>query len=95
MAHPANGKSLPPPIAMAVEAGTNLIRAIRESVGYSIEDLAVACGLTADEISEMEAGSDADPARLRRIASALGLPEDAVFEAWPGNSPDTPALKGA
>jgi transcriptional regulator with XRE-family HTH domain len=65
---------------MAVESGTNLVRAIRESIGYSVDDLAVACGLTTDEISQMETGTDADPNRLRRIASALGLPEDAVFQ---------------
>ena len=88
MATSANGNSLPAAVAAAVEAGTNLVRAIRESVGYSVEDLAVACGLTIDEISALEGGSDTDPMRLRRIASALGLPEEAVSEgmAAPGGS---------
>jgi len=76
----ARTTSLPAAAAAAVEAGMNLVRAIRESVGYSIEDLAVTCGLTADEITEIEVGNDADPTRIRRIASALGVPEDAVLE---------------
>ena len=70
---------LPAAVAAAVGAGMNLVRAIRESVGYSIEDLAVACGLTADEITAIEVGNDDDPTRIRRIAGALGIPEDAVF----------------
>jgi len=74
----ARSNSLPEAVAAAVAAGMNLVRAIRESVGYSIDDLAVACGLTADEITEMEIGKDADPVRIRRIAGALGIPEDAV-----------------
>jgi transcriptional regulator with XRE-family HTH domain len=76
----ARSTPLPAAAAAAVEAGMNLVRAIRESVGYSIDDLAVACGLTADEITEIEVGNDADPTRLRRIAGALGIPEDAVLD---------------
>lgn len=50
------------------------VRAARETVGYSIEDLAVTCGLANAEIEEIEDGHDADPAKLKRIASALQLP---------------------
>ena len=76
----ARGTSLQAAAAAAVAAGMNLVRAIRESIGYSIEDLAVACGLTADEITEIEVGNDADPVRIRRIAAALGMSEDAFFQ---------------
>jgi hypothetical protein len=76
----ARSTSLQAAAAAAVAAGLNLVRAIRESIGYSIEDLAVACGLTADEISEIEVGNDADPVRIRRIATALGIPEEAIVQ---------------
>lgn len=80
----ATSTPLPTAVAAAVEAGMNLVRAIRESVGYSIDDLAVACGLTADEITQIEVGNDADPTRIRRIAGALGIPEDAMFKGLAG-----------
>jgi|SRR5688500_6364072 transcriptional regulator with XRE-family HTH domain len=76
----ARSNTLPAAIAAAVAAGVSLARAARESIGYSIEDLAVACGLTADEITQVEVGNDADPGRIRRIAAALGIPEDAIFQ---------------
>jgi len=47
------------------------VRAIRQSVGYSIDELALTCGLTNSEIAGVEEGLDADPARLKRIAAAL------------------------
>ena len=47
------------------------VKAHRESAGYSIEDLAVTCGLANTEIAAIEDGNDADPAKLRRIAAAL------------------------
>ena len=76
---PIDGKDgkLPEPVAAAVAAGTNIVRALRESKGYSVEDLALTCGLAIGEISEIESGGDADPGKLRRIASALGLSEHA------------------
>jgi transcriptional regulator with XRE-family HTH domain len=50
------------------------VRAAREAVGYSVDDLAVTCGLVINEIEEIESGEDADPAKLKRIASALQVP---------------------
>ena len=47
------------------------IRALRQTVGYSIEDLAVTCGLTSTEIMGVEEGLEADSGQLKRIASAL------------------------
>ena len=50
------------------------VKAAREAVGYSIEDLAVTCGLANVEISEIESGRDFSPAKLKRIAGALQVP---------------------
>jgi transcriptional regulator with XRE-family HTH domain len=55
------------------------VKAAREAVGYSIEDLAVTCGLANLELTEIEDGRDADPAKLKRIASALQLPLSALL----------------
>jgi transcriptional regulator with XRE-family HTH domain len=57
----------------------NAVRAIRETRGYSIEKLSLTCGLAAHELADIESGKDTDPAKLRRIASALMLPEDAFI----------------
>jgi len=35
--------------ASAISAGAHMFREAREAKGYSIEDLAVTCGLTVDE----------------------------------------------
>ncbi len=50
------------------------VKNAREAVGYSIDDLAVTCGLLVSEIQDVESGADADPAKLKRIAAALQLP---------------------
>ena len=60
----------------------NAVRAMRETRGYSIEELSLTCGLAAFELADIESGRSADPAKLRRIASALALPED-TFTAAP------------
>lgn len=54
------------------------VRSIRESFGYSIDDLAVTCGLTIRDIARIESGEETDPSLLRRIATALNLPEEAL-----------------
>ena len=66
----------------AVAGGTvaSRVKAYRESAGYSIEDLAVTCGLANSEITAVEDGSDADPAKLRRIAAALQISISALLE---------------
>ena len=42
--------------------------------GVRVHDLALTTGLVHDEIVRVEAGSDADPAKVRRIAAALKIP---------------------
>lgn len=56
------------------------VRAARQSVGYSIDDLAETCGLTGAEITEIEDGQDADPARLKRVAAALQVSLESLFD---------------
>ncbi|MBB5533967.1 helix-turn-helix domain-containing protein [Rhizobium giardinii] len=65
----ALGNSGMPP----VEIG-EAVKRFREASGYSIEDLAVTCGLTDVEISRIETGEDVDPGRVKRIAAALQMP---------------------
>ncbi|WP_413989640.1 helix-turn-helix domain-containing protein [Labrys okinawensis] len=50
-----------------------IFRQIRTEKGYSLEDLAETCGLTASEILAVEAGDVANPSYVARIAHALGL----------------------
>ncbi|KQY16391.1 XRE family transcriptional regulator [Rhizobium sp. Root73] len=66
----------------AIAGGTvaSRVKAYRESAGYSIEDLAVTCGLANSEITAIEDGNDADPAKLRRIAAALQVSLSALLE---------------
>ncbi|MER8841855.1 helix-turn-helix domain-containing protein [Mesorhizobium sp. M0913] len=54
--------------------GTDIIRAYREHLGYSIEDLAVACGLAAEEIQNIESGLSYNKGYRDRIARSLSLP---------------------
>jgi DNA-binding XRE family transcriptional regulator len=65
----------------AIEAAPDhsALRAIREARGYSMEELSLTCGLAIDEIADIENGKDADPSKLRRIATALRLPENALI----------------
>ncbi|SFB09420.1 Helix-turn-helix [Rhizobium sp. NFR07] len=51
----------------------------RLAAGYSIDDLALTTGLVHDEIVRVEAGSDADPAKVRRIAAALKIPPSTLL----------------
>lgn len=59
--------------------GLNPLKAARETRGYTIEELSLTCGLAVGEIVDIEDGKDADPAKLRRIASALQMPEEELI----------------
>jgi transcriptional regulator with XRE-family HTH domain len=63
----------PPEFAGAM--ANNALRAMRATRGYSLEELSFTCGLATHELAEIENGRDNDPAKLRRIALALQLPE--------------------
>ena len=62
-----------PELAGAVSR--DALKAIRQTKGYSVEKLSLTCGLATAELVDIESGRDADPAKLKRIASALQLPE--------------------
>jgi len=62
------------------------LKAVRETRGYSIEELSLTCGLSTNEIADIEDGRDADPAKLRRIAAALQVPEGVLIDMPPAES---------
>lgn len=51
----------------------------RNLAGYTVDQLAITCGLTANEIRATEDGSDSDPLRIRRVAAALHIPVETVI----------------
>ena len=67
--------ALPEAVLTAISNGTPLIRAYREHLGYTVEDIAVTSGLTAEEIEKIEAGHRFEKGYRDRLARALGLPE--------------------
>jgi len=82
MPHNAKSDALSEPVTSWIGPDQNTLRAMRETRGYSVEKLSLACGLAAGEIEDIENGRSADPLKLRRIASALRLPLEAlVFPA--------------
>lgn len=72
--------SLPEAVSAAIAAGVNAVKAVRDARGYSIEDLALTCGLAISEIASIESGEDSDPGKLHRIAAALGIPAAAFTD---------------
>ncbi|MGX9148194.1 helix-turn-helix domain-containing protein [Mesorhizobium sp. 128a] len=65
---------IPERVLTATSEGTHIIRAYREHLGYSIEDLAVACGLAAEEIQNIESGLRYNKGYRDRIGRSLSLP---------------------
>jgi transcriptional regulator with XRE-family HTH domain len=57
------------------------VRSLRQSVGYSIEDLAETCGLTSAEITGIEEGLEVDMGQLKRVAAALQVPLSDLIDA--------------
>lgn len=70
--------ALPEAVLNAISQGTNLIRAYREHLGYSIDHIAVTSGLTVEEVKRVEDGHRFDKGYRSRLAHALGLPETAL-----------------
>jgi transcriptional regulator with XRE-family HTH domain len=65
---------IPETVLKAISEGTHIIRAYREHLGYSIEELAIACGLAAEEIENIESGLRYNKGYRDRIARSLSLP---------------------
>lgn len=58
----------------------NRVKKIRLAAGYSLEDLAVTCGLTSAEITRIEDGIEIDIQHLKRIAPALQTTVSSLVE---------------
>ncbi len=54
--------------------GINIFTALRQSMGYSFEDLAITSGLTIEEITLIEDNKLTEPQKLERLTSSVGLP---------------------
>jgi transcriptional regulator with XRE-family HTH domain len=67
--------ALPEAVLTAISKGTPVIRAYREHLGYTVEDIAVTSGLTISEVEKIESGHRFEKGYRDRIARALGLPE--------------------
>ena len=74
---------------MIAATGLNPLKAVRETRGYTIEELSLTCGLAVGEIIDIEDGRDADPAKLRRIASALQVREEELIRIPAGENRPT------
>ncbi|UVK47595.1 helix-turn-helix domain-containing protein [Mesorhizobium sp. AR07] len=87
---PHNAKSDALSDASGSGSDYSTLRAMRETRGYSVEKLSLTCGLAANEIEDIESGKVTDPSKLRRIASALRLPQ----ETFLASAVPTPAAQG-
>lgn len=54
------------------------IAASRHSAGYTVEQLAITCGLTVQEIIDLETGADNNPSHIQRVAAALQIPSSSI-----------------
>ncbi|QKC84319.1 helix-turn-helix transcriptional regulator [Mesorhizobium sp. NZP2077] len=90
MPNNARSHALYEPLASEIGHDYSTLRAMRESRGYSVEELSLTCGLSVGEIEDIENGRAADLSKLRRIASALGMPQDALIAP----AAPTPAAQG-
>lgn len=67
------------PIADVLYVG-NRVKQTRLAAGYSLDDLAVTCGLTSAEITRIEDGVEIDIQHLKRIAPALQISIENLIE---------------
>ena len=58
----------------------NRVKETRLAVGYSLDDLAVTCGLTSEEITRIEDGVEIDMQHLKRMAPALPTSVSSLVE---------------
>ncbi|OBQ61333.1 helix-turn-helix domain-containing protein [Mesorhizobium erdmanii] len=90
MPNNAKNHALSEPLANEIGPDYTTLRAMRETRGYSVEELSLTCGLSVGEIEDIESGRAADPSKLRRIASALRMPQEALV----ASAAPTPAAQG-
>lgn len=72
---------IPEPVLVAMSEGVHVIRAYREHLGYSIEDVAVTSGLATEEIQNIESGLRYNKGYRDRIVKSLSLPVGILEEA--------------
>jgi len=79
----AEGEELiPSEVTFALIDGANPVRVWREYRGLSRKQLAETCGLTEDDLSEIESGQRrGSPETLAAIARKLGLEPDDLMES--------------
>ncbi|ESY72179.1 MULTISPECIES: helix-turn-helix domain-containing protein [unclassified Mesorhizobium] len=90
MPHNAKSEARPESAINGSGPDYSTLRAMREARGYSVEKLSLTCGLAVDEIEDIESGKVTDPLKLRRIVSALRLPQEALITP----AVPTPAAQG-
>lgn len=73
-----SSKSVLENIQNLVSHGVHIVQAVRQSLGYSIDELAVVCGLTTDEITLLENSNQIEPSKLARITNATGFKQEAI-----------------
>ncbi len=73
-----SSKSVLENIQNLVGHGVHIVQAVRQSLGYSIEELAVVCGLTSDEITLLENSDQVEPTKLARITTAAGFQPETI-----------------
>lgn len=64
----------------AIEDGTPVMKAFRQSTGRSQHDVAVEAGITEERLAEIEQGSTASADELARISNVLGTPADLLVD---------------
>ncbi|WP_162141979.1 helix-turn-helix domain-containing protein [Aureimonas ureilytica] len=64
----------------AIEDGTPVMKAFRQSTGRSQHDVVVKAGITEERLAEIEQGSTASADELARISNVLGTPADLLVD---------------
>jgi transcriptional regulator with XRE-family HTH domain len=67
VSHPDSGDQTHTPFAEKIALA-------RKGAGYTVEQLAITCGLTTQEIEALEDGTDSNPSHIQRVAAALQIP---------------------
>lgn len=67
VSNPSKGSTTSAPFA-------GKILSARNAAGYTVDQLALTCGLTSQEITALESGTDSNPMRIKRVATALQIP---------------------
>jgi len=60
-------------LTASLSSGVNPITALREATGYSLDQIAIASGLSVSDLSDFESKGIMDTQTLDRITSALGV----------------------